>query len=1026
MEFLGTNLEFLGLARKLKTEGSTRSNSNASTFLASWHGGFEALATDELRGDDGFESHGPKGAGFEALTTRARKQVGVLEVDDHMKRSPMCYKIEENEAKTPEVTMGEFNYARNPYARDGFDFLVPVDKDMKLNFTMAKLIQDFVKPVVYCAWKLLKSLKAGCLYSWKVILDDMAANSRMFNSSSYMVLQQEFEHQCIQWLNMLMQTDFLFWFTNLCTAIWSRTGYTGLWLSWLLSLGVIWTSSHLSWHVRREKKSRFDKTKAARHRCKLKRQVQVLLFASVMMECHGMKGRGQSGAVTDGEFLDRMAQLAESAASAARAAETAIGLLSTASASASSSTGASSGTASTMQAGLTAASRVLRNPDVFDGADPHGFVSWKFIFTSWLTFAEPKFQQMLDKIEALETLPEMTGYSEEEQQFSSKLFAILTSYLRGRCLHLVRSGMHVRDGFRLWKELHREYLPSTRARSLAIAQALATYPSFPKEKSVLESVLSYEQLVQEFEKLSGTTYPAELKAATLIRCSESRLREHLQLTIKEDTTYAQIREALLSHEQVSKTWSQEAIMKSLTLKNEAAANPNGPAPMEVDRIEEKGKGKGKYKGKYKGGRSWWQNIPFGGRGNPKGKGRGNGRGGKSKGENKGKPFGKGKTKSKGKAGGKKGGLPDANQCRICFAYGHWSRDCPNRMVQQIENLHITPSVQQQQQQRQMSGSTAATAVMSMPSGSVGSNASTLNTAVRRIFHIGPPSSLAGSDVSTIRVIIQEVVDESQIGSCRSIIILDSGSDVSLLPISFSSDKLNTSAVRLQDCQGTSLSTIGQQNATLIVRDTMSGEEVELRHNFLVGNVRNCILSLGELYKSGWTVEQEHGKPVLCSPDRQVRVPVFFQRNSFAIEATVCRVSEIGQAQEACEVRAVIRLSPCFMSDRRYGVWDVENNHPFMKSLGSAFVDPRAVWSANFAFRTTLIQHVAEADEGWQVVELSQNYLEQEDPFGRIAEVPAGEQCIILTILADREETLSSFGSLIGGEEMLAPEACPFG
>ena len=676
-----------------------------------------------------------------------------------------------------------------------------------------------------------------------------------------------------------------------------------------------------------------------------------------------------------------------------------------------------------MQAGLTAASQVLRNPDVFDGTDPHGFVSWKFIFTSWLTFAEPKFQQMLDKVEALDTLPAMSEYSEDEKQCSSKLFAILTSYLRGRCLHLVRSGMQIRDGFRLWKELHREYLPSTRARSLAIAQALATYPSFPKEKSVLESVLSFEQLVQEFEKLSGTTYPAELKAATLIRCSESRLREHLQLTVKEDATYAQIREALLSHEQVSKTWSQETIMKSLTLRNDVATNPSGPAPMEIDRIEKKGKGKGKYKGKYKGGRSWWQNIPFGSRGNPKGKGRGNGRGGKAKGKNKGKSFNKGKTKNKGKAGGKKGGQTDANQCRICFAYGHWSRDGPNRMVQQIENSHITPNVQQQlqQQQRQISGSTA-TAVMSMPYGSVGSNAPTLNTAVRRIFHIGPPSSLAESDVSTIRVIIQEVVDDSQAGDCRSNIILDSGSDVSLLPVSFSSDTLSNSAVRLQDCQGTSLSTVGQQHATLIVHDSMSGEEVELRRNFLVGNVRNCILSLGELYKSGWVVEQEHGRPMLCSPDRQVRAPVFFQRNSFAIEATVCRVTELGKVQDACEVRAVIRLSPCFVSDRRYGVWDVENNHPFMKSLRSALVDPRAVWSANFAFRTTLIQHVSEADEGWQVVELSQNYLEQEDPFGRIAEVPSGEQCIILTILADREETLASFGSLVGGEEMLAPEA----
>ena len=59
----------------------------------------------------------------------------------------------------------------------------------------------------------------------------------------------------------------------------------------------------------------------------------------------------------------------------------------------------------------------------------------------------------------------------------------------------------------------------------------------------------YEQLVQEFEKMSCTTYPQELKSATLIRCSQRRLRKHLQLTITEPTTHSKIREAVLYHEQ---------------------------------------------------------------------------------------------------------------------------------------------------------------------------------------------------------------------------------------------------------------------------------------------------------------------------------------------------------------------------------------------------------------------------------------------------------------------------------------------
>ena len=46
-----------------------------------------------------------------------------------------------------------------------------------------------------------------------------------------------------------------------------------------------------------------------------------------------------------------------------------------------------------------------------------------------------------------------------------------------------------------------------------------------------------------------------------------------------------------------------------------------------------------------------------------------------------------------------------------------------------------------------------------------------------------------------------------------------------------------------------------------------GEEAELAHSFLIGNVKGCILSLGQLYYSGWSVKQHGNGPVLESPDQ---------------------------------------------------------------------------------------------------------------------------------------------------------------
>ena len=199
-------------------------------------------------------------------------------------------------------------------------------------------------------------------------------------------------------------------------------------------------------------------------------------------------------------------------------------------------------------------------------------------------------QKAFEEVQKLKPSEDLKPYSPEEMDLSTKLYAVLTSYLRGRRSGLVRSFAKSRDGFRLWRAVIAEYEPPSRQRSLAIAQALASYPSFSSTKTALENVLTYESLVQQFEELSGQQYPEELKSATLIRCSESRLREHLQLTVGETTSYGQLREAVLNFDKASKSWTTESVLKSLNpIPESSSSNNNGPVPMEVDRVyNEKG------------------------------------------------------------------------------------------------------------------------------------------------------------------------------------------------------------------------------------------------------------------------------------------------------------------------------------------------------------------------------------------------------------------------------------------------------
>ena len=257
-----------------------------------------------------------------------------------------------------------------------------------------------------------------------------------------------------------------------------------------------------------------------------------------------------------------------------------------------------------------------------------------------MAFGDDRFGDLLSKVERMSKASFYTTYDSEQKTMANKFFAILSSYMRGRTSSLVRSvASDEKDGLRLWYELCKEYLPSSKQRTLSLAQTLAQYPSFNSKSSMLEQILNFEQLVGQYESSSGNVYPGDLKAAITLRCSPARVREYLQLSLKEESTYSDIREALLAYERATKGYTSEQLLKQVQSTPDSEATP-----MEVDRIYKGGKDSGKNKGQ-KGSKDrgkGFDAFPW-----SFGRGRGKSGGGRGKGK------GKGKNKGK-KGGGKKG------------------------------------------------------------------------------------------------------------------------------------------------------------------------------------------------------------------------------------------------------------------------------------------------------------------------------------------------------------------------------------
>ncbi|OLQ15400.1 hypothetical protein AK812_SmicGene390 [Symbiodinium microadriaticum] len=200
---------------------------------------------------------------------------------------------------------------------------------------------------------------------------------------------------------------------------------------------------------------------------------------------------------------------------------------------------------------------LIQKPDVFKPetreSEVDGWTEWRHGMMNYLGVIDPGFIKDLAEVEANPTrTPDMSGMDGAQARRCVELYSILQSFLRHRPAKLVRAVTN-NNGYEGWRVLISELQPCSRQRQLALANQLSNV-KFDAKVSLAEQLSRYEEIIREYERISGTKYNEDLKLSTLVQACPQALQVQIHMSLTDKSTYQDLKEKVLAYERSTTRW----------------------------------------------------------------------------------------------------------------------------------------------------------------------------------------------------------------------------------------------------------------------------------------------------------------------------------------------------------------------------------------------------------------------------------------------------------------------------------------
>ena len=239
----------------------------------------------------------------------------------------------------------------------------------------------------------------------------------------------------------------------------------------------------------------------------------------------------------------------------------------------------------------------MRLPAAFKGRDD--WERFAFQAESYLAVVDTRHPLELEVARKTKTPLQMADMTEDVRTMSVRLFGMLGSWTQdsATAVKLAR-GVKGQNGFELWRLLWVEHTPENESKALSWRRALLTPRFPPREQEFSLALQEWEADIDRYASEYGegrAIADEDMRAVVLVTESPSALRQHLAMHASTLSTYAEVREVVVSYLQAKRVWTPSA--------GYAASSRKDPNAMDIGKVGDGKGGKGKAdKGKGKGDR----------------------------------------------------------------------------------------------------------------------------------------------------------------------------------------------------------------------------------------------------------------------------------------------------------------------------------------------------------------------------------------------------------------------------------------